>query len=144
MERKQIKLRAWKGVQHEPMKQEMWSPGARRGSLVIEMSGKEAHALLVDDAGGVLAQLSMGADQVADLIASAARTWSERRATGSFTVVMNLKERGDVAPRPVPQPGPGPIGDDLLRAHLTMVHHQLLGVLELAEVFGHMEQVKIG
>lgn len=144
MDRKQIKLREWKGAKLEPMKRDVWSPEARRGTLVIETSEKRAHALLVDDAGGVLAQLAVAADQVDELIASAARAWNERAEPGSFTVVMNLKGKGDVSPRPIPQPGPGPIGDELLRAQLTLVHHQLLGVLELAEVFGRMEQLERG
>lgn len=134
MDIRQIKFRPWMGVKVEPLKKDVWSEAARRGTVMLQVSGKKAHALFVDDDGGIRESLAIEAELVDELIAAAARSWMERGTNGSFTVVANLKDRGDVAPRPVPQPGPGPVGEDLIRSLATMGHFQLLGLAEVAEV----------
>ena len=140
MDIKQIKFRTGMGVKVEPLKKDVWSEGARRGTVMVEVKGKKAYALLVDDEGGVRDKLEIEEERVDELIASAARSWLERGTNGSFAVVANLTGRGDVAPRPLPQPGPGPVGDDLLRAFATLGHHQLIGVTEIAQMLGRFEQ----
>ncbi len=141
MEINPIKFREWLGVKVEPMKKDVWSSGAQRGTVMIELTGNKAQALLVDDEGGVRESFSIAADLVDELIGAAARAWADRGSNGSFAVIANLRGRGDVAPRPIPTPGPGPIGDELLRAFATLAHHQLLGIKELAEMYGRLKQL---
>lgn len=139
---KQVKFNEWKGVKLQPIKQSVWSPKARRATLLIEMTDKQAYALLVDDAGGVRAQLAVTPDKVGELIASTSQAWLGRGAIGSLAVMTSLRGKGEISPPPIPPTGPGPVGDEVLRAAMTMMHAKLEGVAEVAANVGRMAQFR--
>jgi hypothetical protein len=135
---RRIKFKVWRGAALDPM-QDVWSKGARRGTVMINVSPKlkKANVLLLDE-GGVRGQIETDAPKLPELIAAVMRTWEDHPLGESFAIIMNKKERGDVAPRPLPPP-PDPVGDGLLYAHALQSHHQLIGLTEIAEGAGRLE-----
>jgi hypothetical protein len=118
-------VRHWAGdVVHD-----LWNRGARRATVLIESAEREALGVLIDDSGQP-SYYRIQNDEVPAFIAAATQAWS-RSSEGSLAVVWGTRflpvMKGVVGPPP-----PQPIREGVLHAGCVMVHHQLLGVLELA------------
>jgi hypothetical protein len=129
----EIALMQWKvGLIHK----ELWSKGARRGTVLVESNGDSAQALLLDDVGGARRYFQLDPEKVDEVIGAAAAAWIARGHGGSFAVIVNsdlgMVSRGGVTP-PNPPPPPGPPGHEVLRTAAIAAHFQLLGVAETAQ-----------
>lgn len=109
-------------------KRELWSPHARRGTVIVHAADKEAFVVLVDDVDGAREAFRAKATDIPDMLGALTASWMRNPLRGSLNLM--LAGKGSLPPRP-PTPPPGPIGDDELAYISVKAHYEMLGFGEL-------------